>query len=517
MRPAFIMVALFVAFIPAAAQLPKASYKDSLVVAPLYIEYTKVSDEKFAAEAQELRRDLGQAQHVLLGFSTFLYLEYGAEPNLQRPIGLSILAPTLRETDLVVRRAKANGIVTHVALVSGFFHGWNGLREAAIKEDVRNAQWFADGWIGPPADLTDPEVVPRSVWVTPSRYAHDLHSRMEESVRTVASHLASTMAAAPETVVSVSGDGEVELSWERNLGAGAVGRKTADVLYTDYSPFAIAEFRDSLRNPRYAGDLSPATDDNRDGHTFNADYGRRFTTWDLKYFNDSRPITFASYVALPDKLPASGPYFKGGGFDAPRGANLDDPLWKAWLVFRKQMVNNYVRDFAKWVTTSPDPTGFTIPPDRYYSHQIPADYLFEQKDDIRLRTSASPVETGFIEPFGGSGVTAYNIFDGKRHLRTATPLLFSQLTKQSGNWAVLEYNPSMPVQAGTAPSGDLDYYRDQLRLLYSFRPHVVVPFPWTELPEHSQTAIKGKPFERALANFIKEVGDTPWAPPNPQR
>jgi hypothetical protein len=449
---------------------------------------------------------------VLLGFSTFLSLEYNAEPNMQRPIDESVLAPTVREVDLVVRRAAANGIIAHVALTSGFFHGWNRLRESAIKKDVRNAQWFADGWIGPPADMTDPEVVPRSVWLTPSRYARELRSRMEESVRILASHLAGAMTTSPDTLVSISGDGEVELSWERNLGVGAVGRKTADVLYTDYSPFAIAEFRDSLRNPKYAGDRTPGTDDNHDGHTFNGDYRQRFATWDLKYFNDSGPISFAAYVALPNKLPVSGPFFKNGGFDAPRSANHEDPFWKAWLAFRSQMVSNYVRDFAQWVTTAPGPAGFTIPADRYYSHQIPADYLFEQADDIRLRTSASPVETGFIAPFGGSGVTAYNIFDGRRHLRTATPLLFSQLVKRTSNWAVLEYNPSMPSRAGSAPSNDLAYYADQLRLLYGFRPHVVVPFPWSGLPELSQTAIKGKPFARALAIFIQEIGNTPWAP-----
>jgi hypothetical protein len=176
------------------------------------------------------------------------------------------------------------------------------------------------------------------------------------------------------------------------------------------------------------------------------------------------------------------------------------------------MVSNYVRDFAQWVTTSPGRNGFTIPAERYYSHQIPADYLFDQSDNIRLHTSASPVETAFIAPFGGPGVTAYNIFDGKRHLRTATPLLLSQLARQSRNWAVLEYNPSAPVRTGLSPSDDLGYYAEQLRLLYRFRPHVLVPFPWTELPEHSQVAIQGKPFERALAGFIKEIGKTPWEP-----
>src|SRR6516225_4893253 len=127
-RPALTVVALLIAFHPAAAQIPKASYNDSIVVAPLYVEYTKVSDEKFAAEVQELQSNLGQAPHVLLGFSTFLSLEYNAEPNMQRPIDESVLAPTVREVDLVVRRAAANGIIAHVALTSGFFHGWNRLR-----------------------------------------------------------------------------------------------------------------------------------------------------------------------------------------------------------------------------------------------------------------------------------------------------------------------------------------------------------------------------------------------------
>lgn len=512
MRRPFLTIALLIAIVPALAQQRKPSYKNSIVIAPLYIEYTKVSDDKFAAEVQELRRRLGDAQHVLLGFSTFLSLEYDGALSLEGPIETSSLKPTLKDVDIVVRRAAANGIITHVALTSGFFHGWNQLREAAIREDVRNAQWFADGWIGPPKELTTPDVVPHSVWVTPSRYAVALHHRMEESVRIVASHLATAMAASPDTLVSVSGDGEVELTFERNLGEGAVGKKTNDLLYTDYSPFAVAEFRDWLRNPKYSGDQTPGTDDNRDGHTFNGDYRRHFATWDLKYFNESGPIPFATYIELPNKLPASGRFFKPDGFDAPRSPDTGDPLWKAWLAFRKQMVGNYVRDFAQWVTTAPGKNGFTIPSQRYYSHQIPADYLFEHPDNIRLRTSASPVETAFIAPFGGPGVTAYNIFDGKRHLRTATPPLLSQLSRQSANWAVLEYNPSEPVRTGLQPSNDLDYYVEQLNLLYSYRPHVIVPFPWTEVPEQSQDAIQGKPFERALARFIKDIGDNEWTP-----
>ncbi len=513
MRLAPILI-LLLAALPAIAEAPKPSYNDSTVIAPLYIEYAKVSDDKFASEARELRQRLGEAPHVLLGFAAFLSFNYEGELKLDRPIEESMLEPTRREADLLVNRAATNGLVTHIALVSGFFHGWNRLREIAIQQDVRNAQWFADGWIGPPEDLKDPVVIPHSIWVTPSRYATDLHSRMEESVRIIARHLADTMAAAPGTLVSISGDGEVELTWERNLGDGAVGRKTTELLYTDYSPFAVAEFRDWLRFSKYLGDRTPDSDDDGDGHTFNGDYQRHFSTWELEYFNDSGPIPFASYVALRAKLPASGPYFKDGGFDAPRSPNPGDPLWNAWLAFRRRMIGNYVHDFAQWITTTPSgkTNGFSIPADRFYSHQIPAEFLFEQADNVRVYTSASSLDTAFAAPFGSPGVTAYNVFDGKRHLRTVTKPLLSQLRERSANWAVLEYNPSAPLLPSVQPSNDLSYYSEQLRLLYDFRPHVIVPFPWTELPEHSQAAIKDKPFERALQRFIKDIGNTPWSP-----
>ena len=293
---------LLLAALPAIAEAPKPSYNDSTVITPLYIEYAKVSDDKFASEARELRQRLGEAPHVLLGFAAFLSFNYEGELKLDRPIEESMLAPTRREADLLVNRAATNGLVTHIALVSGFFHGWNRLREIAIQQDVRNAQWFADGWIGPPEDLKDPVVIPHSIWVTPSRYATDLHSRMEESVRIIARHLADTMAAAPGTLVSISGDGEVELTWERNLGDGAVGRKTTELLYTDYSPFAVAEFRDWLRFSKYLGDRTPDSDDDGDGHTFNGDYQRHFSTWELEYFNDSGPIPFASYVCASSQI-----------------------------------------------------------------------------------------------------------------------------------------------------------------------------------------------------------------------
>ena len=56
MRAAIVSLGIAVAALTAWAQSAKPSYEDSLVLAPLYIEYTSVSADKFAAEATELRR-----------------------------------------------------------------------------------------------------------------------------------------------------------------------------------------------------------------------------------------------------------------------------------------------------------------------------------------------------------------------------------------------------------------------------------------------------------------------------
>jgi hypothetical protein len=163
------------------------------------------------------------------------------------------------------------------------------------------------------------------------------------------------------------------------------------------------------------------------------------------------------------------------------------------------------------VTSSPDPeTGFTIPANRYYSYQIPANMIFGQSDSLRLKTSASYVDTAFIDPVGSTGVTAFNGYNGRKHFKTATPLLFSALFMESDDWGILEYNPSIPYSNAIPPSADEDYYYRELLQVYAFRPHLLVPFAWSDLPEHKRYNIKGAAFERGLHRLVQEVGDTPW-------
>jgi hypothetical protein len=488
----------------------QGTYENSLVLAPLYVEYIEDSAEVFAREVAALKSAIGVAPYVKLGFAAFMAPEFPDIP-LDNAIRDEDLDSDLARLDLMVERARQNGIINHIAFVSGFFHGQNPLRYSAVRQDVRNAQWFADGWITDPSQIGDPNTVPSSVWVTPSRYAQPLRDRIEEGVRILAAHTAGLMQRFPQTVLTVSGDGEVEFTFERNFSSNGTHRDdSAPLIWTDYSPFMVAEFRDWIRSGRYDNDRSPATDDDGNGHTFDGDFGQSFTSWKLRYFNDSGPIPYEQYVQLPEKLPSSGPYAFPGGFDAPR-TESNDPFWTSWIEFRRQVIADWVRDFATWMTTSPDPdSGFTIPPSRFYTHQIPGDFIFGQSVNTRLKTSGSYVSTAVIDPMGSTGVTAFNGFDGRNHLKTATPALFASLFMTSDNWGVLEYNPSIPYDDKTSPSSDMRYYTNELRLLYEFRPHLIVPVLWSTRTYHRAESIKGSVFERSLHDFVAQVGRTPW-------
>jgi len=479
-RPAICLLALCSTLL---SQAPRNTYDNSLVLAPLYVEYTRDSEAEFARQARDLKANIGAGPGVLLGFASFLHMTY--------PPG-----PMLNTLEVIVDRARSQQLVAHVSIVSGFFHDTNDLRAEAIREDVRNAQWFSDGWIAEPAMLKDASAVPPGVWITPSRYARPLRSRMEAGARALGERVAALMAKNPEVLVSVSGDAEVEFSYERNIEAGERRVARATPVYADYSPFMVEEFRDWLRNSRYNDDLTPATDDNRDGRIFNRDFKQSFATWKLRYYDSSGPITLSSYLAFNEKLPSEGTFFINAGFDAPRAEKAGDPYWEAWTQFRKQVIANYVRDFASWMTTSPDPeTRRTIPANRFYSHQIPADFLFGDRNSIRLKTSASFAETAVIAPTGSTGVTVFNTFDGKNHKKTGTDALFKMLS--ANNWGIFEYNPSVP------PSSDVSYYLAELRNVARFRPHVIVPFAWTNEPALQSYRIQGRAFEKALREFVR--------------
>ncbi len=476
-------------FVTAAAFAKSA---ERLFLAPLYVEYTTSSAEQFANEVTELRRRIGESVAVQVGFSTFLSVKFG-RVDVNRPIDPPAMQSTLADLELIINRARLHKLPIHISIASGFFHDHNALREAAIRADVRNAQWFSDGWIAEPEEIARSGEIPRSAWITPSRYAEPLRRRMRESIGIIGELLASAMEQNPETLLSISGDTEVELSFARSLDVLGRARLRGQVLLADYSPFMVAEFRDWLHKSRYGGDMSPATDDDHDGHTFNQDFRQQFRTWRLRYFDESGPISYDQYRTMAEKLPKDGQYFVDGGFDAPRVPAPDNPFWKAWQDFRTRAVANFVRDFAEWMSA-----GSRIPASRLYTHQIPADYLFGGGDSTRLDTSASPLETAFIPGLGSSGITVFNTYNGRTHSKTSNPVMFKHLEESGTHWGILEYNPSVPAIA------DENYYLNELKTLNSFHPSVIAPFAWTNDEQHKLYRIQNTAYERALRKFVQE-------------
>src|SRR5262249_17396290 len=276
-------------------------------------------------------------------------------------------------------------------------------------------------------------------WWTHSRYGRKQARLQEAHIRELGRAVAARMAAFPDTLVAASGDGEVELSNERSLLVDPTLTPQTSLL-ADYSPFAVAEFRDWLRagglyapgqpfageaydkSARYAGDLTPGADTNGDGHTLNGDFGTSFTSWNLKHFDwsltdplapDPHAIGVAEYSAAGfNPLPGG----VAGGFDPPRVWQRGAAWWDVWDRFRQTMVWRFNRNFARWITTSADPaTGLTVPVERWFSDQIPGDYLFGStpaNPTFRLDTSASPWWTADVSPYGSLGITSFNTNGG---------------------------------------------------------------------------------------------------------
>ncbi|HEX4997235.1 MAG TPA: hypothetical protein VFY29_03365 [Terriglobia bacterium] len=493
--------ATFPAPLQAPFQAPPATFDNSLFIAPLYVRYLQHSDDQFAEQATILRERIGQAPYVKVGFSVFLNPQF-ADADLNRPLTEADMRDALADIDTIVDRARKNGLPVHISVMSGFFHGANKLRARAALEDVRNVEWFADGSIAAPDDLRGAVAPPDSIWATPSRRALLLRRRAEEGIRIIGRRLAMRMRENPETLLSVSGDGEVELqqaAWAPDLLA-------------DYSPFMIEEFRDWLRDTRYRGDLSPGSDDNHDRRTLNKDFKQSFKTWKLKYFDASGPIPFEEYIRFDQKLPRSGRYLINGGFDAPRMEDPRSAFWQAWMDFRKDAIASWEKDFAAWITAPEGAGGLSIPPDRFFSHQIPAEFLFGARDIARLKSSASPTETAFIGSLGSTGVTTFNIYNGKTYSKTATPALYEFVTRAGSSWAILEYNPAVLSTPDMPPTSDVNDLLNEMLELYRYRPHIIAPALWSDYPEHQTMIVQDSPFERALHKFVSAVGQSPWAP-----
>jgi hypothetical protein len=425
----------------------------------------------------------------------------------------------------LIEAAKAKGVRIHIVITSGLARRLLVYHEAK-DEDVRNAQWYNDNNIASDTQILDAGVMDKYVFGTLSRYARKVRDNLEAKMRAVVAFLKQRMTEEPGTLLAVSALGEAELNYLR-----IDQTKSIQDFFCDYSPFAVLEFRDWIQRAglyddaigKYKGQGYSQGGIKYQGAgglaQFNADFGTSFTTWDLRCFNwtladdydlipqdyvnnDPHRIPFASYVQ-GGMRPAAGANYIAGGFDPPRVMQPEYPFYDLWNLFRESMVGNFVLDAAKWARDA------GIPADRWYSHQIPADYLFgssPSNPNPRFYSSASPIRTANIVPYGTVGATIYDVKFPTWFART-TQNVYPIISVMSANWAMLEYDAEVyPQDPGwTIPQSDPGFILDQYLRAYSYSPRLINFWRWIDASGESQ--IKGMNKETALRNFVQRIRD----------
>ncbi len=429
----------------------------------------------------------------------------------------------------LIQAAKNKGVKIHIVLCSGLSRGIAIYRDAK-EDDIRNCQWFNDNNLASDTQILNIDAMDKYVFGTLSRYARKLRTNLEAKTQATLLFLKQRMVEEPDTLLVLSGWGEVELNHNRLNHA-----QTLQDYFCDFSPFAVLEFRDWIQHTglyttgsEYAGEGYSQGGTKYQGSgglaQFNLDFGTSFTSWDLKYFNwsltddydannqdsvndDPHHIGIADYVQ-GGMLPTSGGNFIAGGFDPPRTMSSGDSFYDLWRLFRETLVQNFVLDMAKWVSAA------GIPPEKWYSHQIPSDYLFGTNPtsinkNPRYYSSASPMITADIQPYGSVGATIYDIkfppevFPGE-FARTST-FAIPALTAMATNWAAMEYDAESYPPGYTVTQSTPEYILEQYLNVYAHSAHLINFFVWKDTTGAHQ--IKGMNKEVALRDFISTVRD----------
>lgn len=508
--------------------------------------------DQFQAMATALRSRIPDGPKAKIGISSFVSVNmnsYTLDPSNTTLVRAELQSVLGTVQAMAARSANLTGgpMPIGLSLITAIRDRVDGVQTAAEAEDRRNVQWYGD---------TNGSA---TGWVTFSQYAKKLRRYQEAYIREFGTGLKEIQAAYPTVPIIVTGDGEVEMTFGRFTSLS-----TSNPAIGDYSPFAIAEFRDWLRGTgaygtggpleglgfpnanRYTTDATPGTDTNGDGHTFNTNFGTNFDTWDLEVFGGDpwtdgetvgaiptagTPTCAANYVASNSTSPVVC-LRSNRGFDAPRGPvsgagalvqsgalPVGDAYWQIWLLFREQMVWRYNLDFAKWITEGTGRRG-GVANTRFFSAQVPADKLFTNNlglpndGGVRLLTGASPHWVADIDPYGGAGVTGYNANTGGCSTTTA-PCGTGQALGANGPFfkttdivapLVSAFGRWGIVEWNPADpfSNSIDIYRSDVQTLRQYRPALLMPF---KIPsDHwkvfdiSDTTLK---FEQALREMMQ--------------
>jgi hypothetical protein len=504
--------------------LPAPSY-DNTLYAYVYGEGI-ANPSTFESQAGLLRARVHAGPYVKVGLAEYLALDM---PWASGAAG-ELTTPSVALLQQIAEGARRNGLLFHLSAMGGMSRFvW--IYADAKREDRRNAQWFASGAIVAPAFVGTTEQQRAAAYVTPSRYARKLRRHLEAKVRAFAARFLALRAAYPDVIATASGDAEAELNGEGETAA--LGFDAQPI--TDYGPFAILEFRDWLL---HTGLYAPGAAFDGDGYdlqsgetfaqgngalsaanltAFNRQIGTSFGAWDLKYYNwsladpvDGDPRALgAARTEQPgwSAVPTSGADLIPAGFDAPRSrAQYGAHFWTLWLAFRSHMLANYARDFATWMTTTAGPDGMPLDPDRWYSHQIPADYLNGTRPgsatpERRLMTSASPFWTSIVgDDVGSPGLTVLDRLQnggGVAVYRRTSQYLFDAIkTLGLPNWGIPEYAPSWHIDV--VPESNPATILAQYERAIAAGMHMFAFTPW---PHFAATTANAT----ALAAFVERV------------
>ncbi len=513
-----------------AAPSPPAPTYENTLHAFVYQPSSLSTQAEFDAAADRLLALAQGGTYARLGFVEYYTVDLPWTANLAAP---ELSRPARGELTALLARLQSRGLAYHVSAMLGMSRAMQ-VYDAAKRADRRNAQWFQDGAIDVPGASAATQAA--RAWVTPSRYARKLRTHLEAKTRALARLLLDLRQAFPATLISASGDAEAELNMDRIDPAVRV----RDQMIADYSPFAILEFRDWLLatglyapGTAYAGDAfrksrhdtfaqGAAALTTANLVAFNASMGTSFTSWRLESFDwslddpldgDGHVIPWATWSAGGfDPTPESGAAHIAGGFDAPRSIRDGSTrLWRLWLRFRREMIANYGSDVARWMTTTPGATGTRFPADRWYSHQIPGDFLFGRDPghgdtDPRLQTSASSMWTALMDPAVGSpGLTCLDRFEqadfgpGGGYNRTSEHLFERIRSLGLPNWGLPEYAPSWHIDV--APDPDPGRIKAEFHRAHASGVHMFGLTPWP----HFDLTQNGP----ALGQFLREVRHGP--------
>ncbi|MDR3710899.1 MAG: hypothetical protein P4L33_21570 [Capsulimonadaceae bacterium] len=438
-----------------------------------------LTDAALQVEMTKLRQQIGENRgSIRVGFS-----------------GIFRGAESLRR---VCRLARQNNLSVGVIIAVQTHSGGVAFDK---KADLRQYQWRLDGktFQGKQtiSKAGNPEFPPRD-WQTPtpSRYCAAVHESAMTMVGARAADIRRVMDEYPGVIVVVNCAIEEEM---------ATGGESSDDQLADYSPFAVAEFRDWLRHAAkyddatgvYKGQGAPEAivgpfvsdhgtlrspfyaDASPDRHagpgvSFNQRFGTHFSTWSLRDWDLDRypaPIVDASFAPAPVDGDQG---VTAGGFDAPRLRDPANPFWNAWswdvldhggqyppgnpsypaFGFRQVEVKHFVGD----VLAAAEGAG--IPKRMLYAHQIPG----EAVNAGRLRSGGDPIWTGWADECGTLGITRFGAIDPGR------------LTQYCDNWGIFEWHP-----APRAKPDDRRLYDSGLRdvtLYFSHGAHVLFPGWW---------------------------------------